>query len=457
MNNDRSKFDIPVLLAVSAILILWRLGSGSLTSWDEALYGAISRGILDTGNWIDLRWAGNPWVDKPPLYMWVTVLFYKLFGVNEFAVRLFSALSGIGTVLATYLLGRKLYSRQAGIASALAILTSFSFFWGARVGMLDVTLTFFTVLSLLFFKLGEEKKLFLFFAPVAFAAAFMTKSMAAAPIPVILGIYIIATGQLKVFKERSFIAGILTALLIIASWHIAAFAHYGGNFFNDYFVRNTITRSSTSMEGHTGDILTYFGVIPNKGRPWALFGFALLPLAAALIFAKKEKQHILPVIWASAAFVIISAVKTKLHWYVMPIYPALALLTGWALSSILKKYTVPVVSLLAACSMIYLAADKHVFNLDYSPQVKATAEAARAAARPDEKIYIYDIIDPGIQFYLADVCQNVRGEEPLKAALSGKDHTILTVRGKIPAISGPGREIVYENGDFVMFKVTSDK
>ncbi len=459
MENNRTKTDLIILALISAVLILWGLGSGSLTSWDEGMYAGVSRQILLTGDWINLRWAGLPWSDKPPLYMWMTVISFMAFGVNEFAVRFFSALCGIGTVLVIYLLGRTLYSRRAAIASALVLLTTWHFFWSSRVGMLDMPFTFFLSLSLLTFKLGEKRNFWLLFSPIAFSLAFLTKSMASASLAVMLAVYIPLAGDIKLLKDRYLIAGSLLAMVILGAWHLAAFSGYGKDFVMDYFVKHLLTRTTTSVEGHTGDLLTYFGVIPNKGRPWSMIGLALIPYMAWRVWKRGEKEHLIPVIWASAVIGLFSVVKTKLHWYIMPVYPALALMTGWALAKILKRYTVAAVIILAAACTVYLAFEKNIFNLDYSPRIKSIALQTRAALSPGEKVFLYDISDPDLQFYLGDVSENIRGEGNLRHILDQKGTTLLTTRAASNAVNsapGPDRTTVLEDPDFMLLKTQAD-
>ena len=141
------KRDIIILLILSSLILLVNLGAGSLSSWDEAFYAQVSREIIRSGNWIDLTWGGAVWNDKPPLCMWATALFFKLFGVNEFAARLCSALAGIGTVIFTYLLAFRIFSRRVAMLSGIMLLSTYHFLWMSRSGTIDVTLTFFVLLS----------------------------------------------------------------------------------------------------------------------------------------------------------------------------------------------------------------------------------------------------------------------------------------------------------------------
>ncbi|MDD4013449.1 MAG: glycosyltransferase family 39 protein, partial [Candidatus Omnitrophica bacterium] len=430
MKNNSVRIDIILLTATAALLILWRLGTGSLTSWDEGFYGGVSLEMIKSGDLVNLKWGGAAWSDKPPLYMWLTVFFSRFFGLGELSVRLFSALCGIGTILVTYLLGLKLYSRRAGIASALVLLSTWHFIWSSRVGMLDIPLTFFTSLSILFFVLGSPKNRLLFFSPIAFAMAFLIKGMGAITILVIIALYAAISGNFRSLKEKPLVLGIFIALIVLAAWHISIYASYGQDFWNGYVVKHLLVRTTSSLDGHTGDIFTYFGVIPNKGRPWSGAGLALIPILLWRVIFLKERSHYLPVIWAITVIGLFSPVQTKLHWYIMPVYPALALMTGWGITWILKKYTLPVAFLLSAGSVIYLGADKQIFNLDYSPMVKSVSVMAREAAgakggkeilrsvkdirfAADQKplVYLYDTGDPDIQFYLGDIAANIHGEE----------------------------------------------
>jgi len=107
MNIPLKKRDLLILTIISAVVLFWNLGAGSLTSWDEAVYAQISREMLQTGDWVNLHLMGKGWSDKPPLYMWATAASFKTFGINEFSARIFSALCGLGTILLIYLLPRK--------------------------------------------------------------------------------------------------------------------------------------------------------------------------------------------------------------------------------------------------------------------------------------------------------------------------------------------------------------
>src|SRR5829696_3614120 len=97
-----------ILVLLAAFMLLWGLGQSSLRDFDEAIYAQVSKEIVQSGDWLTLRWEYKPWFDKPPLSMWVTAAFYQLFGINELWSRAASAFAGIGLIIITYLIGELL-------------------------------------------------------------------------------------------------------------------------------------------------------------------------------------------------------------------------------------------------------------------------------------------------------------------------------------------------------------
>src|SRR5258706_12684274 len=90
---------------------------------DEGLYATIALEMLKGGDWLVPRLNGLPYVEKPPLYFWLTALTFWGVGPSEWATRLWSALAALGTVLLTCRIGRRLYGSGAGLLAGLGIRT----------------------------------------------------------------------------------------------------------------------------------------------------------------------------------------------------------------------------------------------------------------------------------------------------------------------------------------------
>ena len=64
---------ISLLVLVAAFALLWKLGTGSLAAWDEAIYAQVAKEMVRSGDWLTLHWGNQPWFEKPPLFMWITL------------------------------------------------------------------------------------------------------------------------------------------------------------------------------------------------------------------------------------------------------------------------------------------------------------------------------------------------------------------------------------------------
>jgi hypothetical protein len=168
------------------------------------------------------------------------------------------------------------------------------------------------------------------------------------------------------------------------------------------------------------------------------------------ILRQKEKEHLLPAIWAGTVLVIFSIVKTKLHWYMIPIYPALSMMAGWGAGKLFRKYTVPIISVLAFVSLSYLSIDKGIFDLDYSPGIKQAATLAMDKLPEGKELFMYDISDPGMQFYLGDIGKNIRGKENLDALLKKSGSCIFINKRSMKVLSESRYTTLFENDTFAL-------
>src|SRR5437660_12286207 len=114
-----------VLLAVIAAgLFLPNLGGPSLWDIDEGNNAEAAREMMESGNWVVPTFNYELRTDKPALLYWLQIAAYRLFGVNEFAARLPSALAGILTLLVTYELGRRMFDARTGLLAGIVLGTT---------------------------------------------------------------------------------------------------------------------------------------------------------------------------------------------------------------------------------------------------------------------------------------------------------------------------------------------
>ncbi len=145
------------ILAISTIFFI-NLGNGPLWAADEQTYSQWAYHMVKSGDYVTPYAFGGlaVWIGKPPLYMWLMSLSYQAFGVSNVVTRIWSPIFGALTLVLVYFLGKKLYNRIVGFASAMVLATFTTFFLFARHAMTDVAFVFFIVASIYFFVLSEQ-------------------------------------------------------------------------------------------------------------------------------------------------------------------------------------------------------------------------------------------------------------------------------------------------------------
>src|SRR5438094_5470040 len=113
-----------LLLLTGASLFLINLGGPTLWDLDEGRNATAAYEMMEAHNWIVPTFNGELRVDKPALLYWLQILAYRLFGINEFAARLPSALAALLTLLVCYELARGMFNAQAGLLAGLIAATS---------------------------------------------------------------------------------------------------------------------------------------------------------------------------------------------------------------------------------------------------------------------------------------------------------------------------------------------
>jgi 4-amino-4-deoxy-L-arabinose transferase-like glycosyltransferase len=324
---------VSTLLAtlLACIVLLPLLGHKPLTNWDEGIYAEVSREMLSLGVLVP-HWNYQPWFEKPPLMLWITAAFFKLFGIHEFWARAGSALSGVAIVA---LLHGWLMSRKDALAAWLStfiLLSTFGFLHVCRVGEMDVLLSLGCCLALCGLTAIQERRpsgWYLFWAGLAIAL--MTKG-AASIVLIITALLFAALERWNAARlGRSFWLGLSLFLLVVLPWHLYMFHLFGTGFLSEYLGFHTLARATHQIEDHVTHWWYYFWVLLVSAAPFVLF----YPFAIAESFRRKKLRA-----WSIFVLVVVgffTAVQTRLPHYIAPAYPALAVLTSIFLADRLRS------------------------------------------------------------------------------------------------------------------------
>lgn len=337
MNEPQRTRQIVVgLLFLCFLLYFLDLGRIPFYNYEESKEALIVWEMVNGGGWILPLRNGVEQPLKPPLFHWIGAFFSLFIGLNEFAVRFPSALFSTATVLGTFFFGRSLWNWRAGLLAALILATSPEWVRWSISARSDMVLLFFlTTAQFLFFcafqeRATQRRTLILLYASIGFAV------LAKGPLGLLLPVVIIGT-FLWWAKEFTFLRrlhlghGMLIAGGIAASWYLLALGQGGGEFFQRQILDENVLRFFASEKGgpsreHT--LLYYLPTLFIGMLPWSLF-FPALGLALYRtddIWQEKKRLYLL--IWIGVEFLFFSFASGKRSNYILPLYPALALLLG---------------------------------------------------------------------------------------------------------------------------------
>lgn len=338
--DDAPAFCTAAIIAFSAIIIFSKISLNALNYFDDAYYAEKAKEIITTGNMWLVHYAGQVTYDNPPMHFWITAVFLKIFGINEFAVRFPSAIF----VLLVMILGYKMSSfvfkdKWTGFFSAITISTTYFFVGYAFRGMVDVQLVFFEMLSLYIFMLAMTKKSLYFYAIAGIFAGFaiLTKSILGAYPIGVLGVYFLVTGKWRNLFSPGYILYILSALAIASPWYIFNFMQAKGAFLNAHFgdiIGGMVGNVGGGINFKPGYILAMF----SYGLPWmpvAIYGS--FEMARREWGKYNDNFFLIIIIWAWLIVIGLSFTSIIKTWYIMPAFVSCALISGYLLSAIFQN------------------------------------------------------------------------------------------------------------------------
>jgi len=437
-----------VLILISSVLIFWNLGKNHLIPWDEAIYAKVAKNMAKSGEYIVQRWDPKKvWYEKPPLYMWSAAVFMNLIGVSEWAVRLPSAILGLLTVLLVYKFGKEMFGKVVGFISAFTLLTTFHFLYYTRASMLDVALTFFITLSLYFYWrtfLDRGNVRFWVLAGLSMGAAVMVKNVVG-----LLPLAVVSVNEYAyIFSKEKTISKslvknvclmLLGSAVIVFPWHLEMLRRFGMDFVNNYLIYHVFTRGIMNVEEKGKPLLWYITVMKVSMRVWFIAFLGALPYSLYLKFVKGQREHRFLIIWAVLFFIFFSISRSKLIWYIIPVYPAVSIMVGYFINKVillvqtfvprLKTLTFRFLAIyfLVVFGLMYMFLNKNLVYTDDLTYDVAVLLEKKDELYPKEKLYYVDNIDfPIIAYYTDGRFEKIENEAlEKKLERSGYDQRIV--------------------------------
>jgi 4-amino-4-deoxy-L-arabinose transferase-like glycosyltransferase len=363
------------LLAICWLAFFRHLGSIGLIDETEPLFAEAARQMIVTGDWITPFFNGETRFDKPPLIYWLMAIAYQLFGVNEWAVRLPSALAALALTsfcfcaLRYFGLPYSLTSpsqsnqpRETGLATAIRhkqdsnwplwvsawlgaailVFNPYIFFWG-RVGYSDMLLSACLGGALLAFFFGyaqperqvvQVRWYLIFYTLIALAV--LTKGPVGIVLPgLIIGCFLLYLGKgREVLREMRLLPGVLIVLGLTVPWYILVISANGQAYINSFFGYHNLERFTSVVNYHSGPWYFHLVVVLVGFIPWSIY----LPAAIARVQvlnrrswqAQPRSTHLglFALFWFLVVLGFFTIAATKYFSYVLPLIPAAAILVA---------------------------------------------------------------------------------------------------------------------------------
>jgi len=322
------------LLAAFVIAWLAMLGLRTLVPPDEGRYAEMAREMFATGDWVTTRLNGIKYFEKPPLQTWMNAATFAVFGLGEWQARLWTGLCGIGGVLLSGYTAKRLFGARAGFYAALVLGSSLFWVAAGQINSLDMSLSTMMAVSLCALLLAQrddatptENRNWMLACWAGMALAVLAKGLIGVVLPgAVLVIYSALSRDAGIWKRLHLGKGLLVLLAIAAPWFVLV-ALRNPEQPHFFFVHEHWERFFLKTHHREGPWYYFLLILIPGMMPW----LGLLP-QALLNGAQREPSRFQPkrllLIWACFILFFFSISSSKLPGYILPIFPALAMLVA---------------------------------------------------------------------------------------------------------------------------------
>ncbi|MEO5915261.1 MAG: glycosyltransferase family 39 protein [Luteolibacter sp.] len=334
--------DLTVITILGGLWFCALLGMRPLSNPDEGRYTEIPREMAVTGDFVTPRLDGVKYFEKPPLVYWLSALTFREFGVNEFTARLWGGIFSLFGVLMTYAAARALYGRGAGIWSAVVLSTTIYYYGLSQIMLLDmaVAVTMSGALFAFIVAMREPRgkrrfALFMVFY-VMMALATLSKGLIGIALPgAVIFLWVLLLNRWRTLWPFYPVVGTVVLLAIAAPWHVLA-AKANPDFLNFYFYHEHWLRFTTTIHGRYEPWWFFIPIFIGGLFPWVFFAGRTLKssLPGGWKLRKEHADAWFFVIWTVFIILFFSKSQSKLVPYILPVFPACAVLLGRYLSSV---------------------------------------------------------------------------------------------------------------------------
>ena len=361
--------DVRFWLIALLLTAFWfyMLGTRTLVPSDEGRYAEMAREMLATGDWITTRLNGIKYFEKPPLQTWMTALAFKFFGLGEWQARLWTGLCGFAGIVLTGVAGSRVFGREVGLSAALVL--GASLFWAAlgHINTLDMGLAGSMTLTLAGMLIAQQavgpvnarrRRHWMLACWTGMALAVLSKGLVGLVLPgAVLIVYTLLARDWRIWTRLHLVAGLLVFAAITVPWFVMV-SLKNPEFPQFFFIHEHFQRFTSKVHHRVGPWYYFLPILAAGLLPW-------LPVTIQALWAARREtptdvgaafqpQKLL-LVWSAVIFVVFSVSGSKLPSYILPIFPALALLLALYLRTAPQRAWWLLAGAMAALGIIMLA------------------------------------------------------------------------------------------------------
>lgn len=324
------------LFLLAALLFFFALGNHQLQGSTEARVAGIAMEMHLDNDWVTPRLFGEPFLEKPPLSLWLDAGAIRVFGGTPWAVRLASAFAGLFSVMLLYGMLRR-FGRPSAIAwTAGILLATMASYWSNVRGVgEDALLALGVSMALLaFFQLHRRVSVggaLLFTGGIALAT--LSKGVLGLAMPgVVIFAFLLAESLIdKRLKVSDWLRpGLLTLLGLVPLmiWLAVLYQRGGSAALSEVLLTNSVGRFSGSFveAGHYEPFYYYLAKLPQAFLPWNILVYLGLWHFRKSLMANRYLLFF--TLWVLAQFVMLTLASSKRTVYLMSMTPAAAVIAA---------------------------------------------------------------------------------------------------------------------------------
>ena len=461
-------FHILIVGVLAGILLFSNLDKGGLSGYDDAIFAYESRQMVQTADWLTIRANGFLHFDYLPMFYWMEAVSMSILGFTDFAAKFPAALCGLILIIITYFIARELTDDPVtAVISAWVLMLTQYFMKYATHAMSDVPFAMFFSIALYFYLKGWENRRYFLIFGLAVALAIMTRTILGL-IPLGIGLLHLALmRQFAALRSKELIIGVIIAIGLPAILYLTYFSIFGHTFLEGHFSfiwQKTVSDGGLTLKGFVAGLVEYPYLLVKLYEPWFFIAMLGLYWKVKEMLTTRDRSATFLVIWVCFVILPFSFVSAKILRYIMPVFPALAILAAIPLSYWLQKFMKPTYRV-AAFGLLCLGV--LAIPLFSSPRYRAEPVVAIAPAiisnsHKEQRVILYtngvlhhDVLNQLIWYTdrlyyhvgdLNELWTRLKSEEPLVFVVDKK-----TFEGVV-APSGEEVEIVGVTNEYVCFR-----